>query len=76
MCRSTIFEERAKLGVRPSTSIMAEARKATADINEARLLIVPPPLIQGIGSAGGYRMMVEDRGGHGYQRARQARLWR
>ena len=33
---------------------MAEAQKATADINEARLLIVPPPLIQGIGSAGGY----------------------
>jgi multidrug efflux pump subunit AcrB len=27
----------------------------------------PPPLIDGIGSAGGYRMMVQDRSGHGYQ---------
>ena len=44
-----------------SRSIMAEAQKRTADINEARLIIVPPPLIQGIGSAGGYRMIVEDR---------------
>ena len=59
------FEEREKLGV-TLQSIMAEAQKATADINEARLLVVPPPLIQGIGSAGGYRMIVQDRGGHGY----------
>ncbi|WP_426287998.1 efflux RND transporter permease subunit [Sphingomonas sp. PSPC2-2] len=59
------FEERQKLGV-TFAGIMAEAQKATADINEARLLIVPPPLIQGIGSAGGYRMMVQDLQGHGY----------
>ena len=50
-----------------SHSIMAEAQKRTADINEARLIIVPPPLIQGIGSAGGYRMIVEDRTGHSFQ---------
>jgi hydrophobe/amphiphile efflux-1 (HAE1) family protein len=60
------FEERRKLGV-TFASIMAEARKATADIDEARLLIIPPPLIQGIGSAGGYRMIVEDNEGRGYQ---------
>ncbi|MCP8890890.1 efflux RND transporter permease subunit [Sphingomonas faeni] len=59
------FEERKKLGV-TLASIMAESQKATGDITEARLLIVPPPLIQGIGSAGGYRLMVQDQGGHGY----------
>jgi hydrophobe/amphiphile efflux-1 (HAE1) family protein len=59
------FQEREKLGV-SFQQIVAEARKRTADINEARLMIVPPPLIQGIGSAGGYRMMVEDLGDHGY----------
>jgi len=47
--------------------IMAEAQQATADIEGARLMIVPPPTIQGIGAAGGYRMMVQDRGGHGYR---------
>ena len=60
------FAERKKLGV-TLASIMAEAQKRTADINEARLIIVPPPLIQGIGSAGGYRMIVEDRTGHSLQ---------
>ena len=43
------FEERRKLGVNYA-DIMNEARKRTADINEAMLLVVPPPLIQGIGS--------------------------
>ncbi|MEP9400465.1 multidrug efflux RND transporter permease subunit [Sphingomonas sp. VNH70] len=47
--------------------VMAAAQKATADITEARLMIVPPPVIQGIGAAGGFRMMVQDKGGHGYQ---------
>jgi hydrophobe/amphiphile efflux-1 (HAE1) family protein len=60
------FEEREKVGV-SLKQIMDEARARTSDINEARLLVVPPPLIQGIGSAGGYRMMVQDRAGHGYQ---------
>ncbi len=60
------FEERKKLGV-TLAEIMGEARKATADINEAMLLVVPPPLIRGIGSAGGYRMMIQDRGEHGYE---------
>ena len=57
------FEERS----RPASAILDEARKAVADIDQARVLIIPPPLIDGIGSAGGYRMMVQDRGGHGYK---------
>ncbi|MDO6416811.1 multidrug efflux RND transporter permease subunit [Sphingomonas sp. BIUV-7] len=61
------FADREKLGVTLG-SIMAEAGKATADINEARLLMIPPPLIQGIGSAGGYRLMIQDKGGNGYKK--------
>jgi hypothetical protein len=45
----------------------AEARSKVTDITDANVLIIPPPLIDGIGSAGGYRMMVRDRGGHGYR---------
>jgi hydrophobe/amphiphile efflux-1 (HAE1) family protein len=48
-------------------TLVAEARKATADINEARLIIVKPPVIQGIGSAGGFRMMLQDNSGNGYR---------
>ena len=46
--------------------LMAEAQAATADITEARLMVVKPPIIRGIGSAGGFRMMIEDRNGAGY----------
>ncbi|WP_137897809.1 multidrug efflux RND transporter permease subunit [Sphingomonas sp. 2SG] len=60
------FAEREKLGV-TFAGLMDATRKATADIDEARILVVPPPLIQGIGSAGGYRLMVQDRQGAGYK---------
>ncbi|QNA86589.1 multidrug efflux RND transporter permease subunit [Sphingomonas sp. So64.6b] len=65
------FEERKALGV-SFPEIMAQAQKATADITEARLMIVPPPLIQGIGSAGGYRLMVKDQEGRGYDQLAKA----
>jgi hydrophobe/amphiphile efflux-1 (HAE1) family protein len=58
------FDERAKKG-QTIDKLMDEARKVTADITEARLMIVKPPLIRGIGSAGGYRLMVQDRDGKG-----------
>ena len=60
------FAEREKLGV-TFAGIMQKTREVTGDIDEARILVVPPPLIQGIGSAGGYRLMVQDRQGAGYQ---------
>jgi hydrophobe/amphiphile efflux-1 (HAE1) family protein len=61
------FEQRRKLGI-TFPQILDEARKRTADIDNARLIVLPPPAVQGIGSAGGYRMIVEDRaGGHSYQ---------
>ena len=59
------FEERSKLGV-SYEQILEEARKRTADIDEAQLFVLPPPLIQGIGSAGGYRLMIQDHGQNGY----------
>ncbi|WP_414900343.1 efflux RND transporter permease subunit [Sphingomonas flavalba] len=60
------FGERSGLGV-SYEQILNNARGAVADIDEATVLIIPPPLIQGIGSAGGYRMIVQDRNGRGYQ---------
>jgi len=57
------FDERS----RHANDILAEARSKVGDITDANVLIIPPPLIDGIGSAGGYRMMVQDRGGNGYQ---------
>jgi multidrug efflux pump subunit AcrB len=36
-----------------------------APIQEGLVLVVQPPAVQGIGNAGGFRMMVEDRAGKG-----------
>lgn len=60
------FENRRGNG-RSIDELIAKAQAATADINEARLMIVKPPVIQGIGSAGGFRMMLKDDSGQGYR---------
>jgi hydrophobe/amphiphile efflux-1 (HAE1) family protein len=65
------FEERAKHG-QSLDQLIAKAREATADIAEARLMVVTPPLIRGIGSAGGWRMMIEDHDGKGYAELEKA----
>jgi len=64
------FEERAAKG-QDIDALIAEAQAATVDITEARLMIVKPPIIRGIGSAGGFRMMVQDRDGQGYRALQQ-----
>ncbi|MDT3687743.1 MAG: multidrug efflux RND transporter permease subunit [Pseudorhodoplanes sp.] len=43
-----------------------------AAIQEAFVIVVQPPPVQGIGNAGGFRMMVEDRAGRGPQALQQA----
>ncbi|WP_416465256.1 efflux RND transporter permease subunit [Sphingomonas sp. VDB2] len=59
------FAERKAEGV-TYAGIMEQANKAMAGYDKARILLVPPPVIQGIGSAGGYRIMLEDRQDRGY----------
>jgi The (Largely Gram-negative Bacterial) Hydrophobe/Amphiphile Efflux-1 (HAE1) Family len=65
------FEERSELGV-TYQDIMAQAQKAIAGYDKAQILLLPPPTINGIVPAGGYRMMVEDREGRGYGELAQA----
>ncbi len=60
------FAERASKG-QTVDAIMAEAQQATAHIKGARLMLVKPPIIRGIGSGGGFRMMVKDRNAQGYR---------
>src|SRR3546814_18665896 len=47
-------------------------RAALAGVNDALAFVIPPPVIQGIGNGGGYRMIVQDRGDAGYQALEQA----
>src|SRR5215218_5110359 len=61
------WEVRAKRDNQSSNAIQAELSKRYAAIQEALLIVIQPPPVPGIGNAGGFRMMVEDRAGRGPQ---------
>ena len=47
--------------------MLADLRKRLSVIQDAYVLTIPPPPVQGIGNAGGFKMMLEDRAGLGTQ---------
>ncbi|HUB14635.1 MAG TPA: efflux RND transporter permease subunit, partial [Acetobacteraceae bacterium] len=48
-----------------ANSVLADLRKRLSVIQGAYILTIPPPPVQGIGNAGGFKMMLEDRAGLG-----------
>ena len=54
------FEERKKTGL-TGEKIIADLRAKFADIQEAVILVLPPPSVRGIGSGGGFKLMLQDR---------------
>jgi len=50
-------------GVNAAT-MLPKVRGALAGIKDAVVIVVNPPPVQGLGSAGGFKLMVEDRGDH------------
>jgi hydrophobe/amphiphile efflux-1 (HAE1) family protein len=50
-----------------ASSVLADLRARLSVIQGAYVLTIPPPPVQGIGNAGGFKMMLEDRAGLGSQ---------
>jgi multidrug efflux pump subunit AcrB len=48
-----------------ANTVLADLTARLSAITGARVLTIPPPPVQGIGSAGGFKMMLEDRAGLG-----------
>src|SRR6202008_2664712 len=48
-----------------ANSVLADLRKRLSVIEDAYILTIPPPPVQGLGSAGGFKMMLQDRAGVG-----------
>jgi hydrophobe/amphiphile efflux-1 (HAE1) family protein len=59
------FEERAKDPGKSAQAIVRQLNSRLSGIQEAFIIAVAPPPVRGIGTAGGFRMMVEDRLGRG-----------
>ena len=53
-------------------TVLAELRQRLSVIQDAFLLTIPPPPVEGLGSSGGFKMMLEDRAGLGSQRLVEA----
>jgi multidrug efflux pump subunit AcrB len=45
--------------------VLADLRTRLSVIKDAYVLTIPPPPVQGLGSAGGFKMMLKDRAGLG-----------
>jgi multidrug efflux pump len=59
------FEERIKDPRLNGFAIMAAVRQKFAGIQDARVLVFPPPPVRGIGNAGGFKIQIQDRRGAG-----------
>ncbi|HTC12573.1 MAG TPA: multidrug efflux RND transporter permease subunit, partial [Chthoniobacterales bacterium] len=59
------FEERVKDPRLNGFAIMAAVRQKFAGIQDARVLVFPPPPVRGIGNAGGFKLQIQDRRGAG-----------
>ena len=66
------FEERARDPKKSAAAIQGALFQRFASIQEGLVVVVMPPPVRGIGTSGGFRMMVEDRGGAGPQALQRA----
>jgi len=66
------FEVRAKDPQKSADAIQAALTAKLASVREGLVFVVQPPPVRGIGTSGGFRMMIEDRGGAGPQELQKA----
>src|ERR1700719_2802101 len=55
-----------------AATVLADLRRRLSAIQDAYVLTIPPPPVQGIGNAGGFKMMLQDRAGLGSDALAQA----
>ncbi|MDX9999155.1 MAG: multidrug efflux RND transporter permease subunit [Phenylobacterium sp.] len=60
-------------GTRPPAQDLAnQLMGKLGGLDEASVFFLPPPPVEGMGNAGGFKMMVQDRSGAGYRQLEQA----
>src|ERR1035437_8472745 len=66
------FEKRAQDPQQSAAAIQGQLFMRLQAIKDGLIFVATPPPVSGIGNAGGFRMMVEDRAGHGAQALQDA----
>jgi hydrophobe/amphiphile efflux-1 (HAE1) family protein len=69
----TPFDERVRAG-RSADEILNDVRQSLSTIQEAQTLVLGPPAVDGIGNGSGVKMMIQDRGEHGYAALSEASM--
>jgi len=54
-----------------TSAVAAKLRKSLGQITGADIRVIQPPAVRGIGSTGGFKMIIEDQGGHTPQQLEQ-----
>ncbi len=62
-----MYKDWSERGALTQERIVADLRRKVASIQEGMVIVVTPPPIQGLGNAGGFEMMVQDRAALGAQ---------
>jgi multidrug efflux pump len=60
------FEQRTS-AEKSKNAILGQVNGAIQQIQGARMFVVPPPAVDGLGNAGGFKLQVQDRSGQGEQ---------
>ena len=55
-----------------STELIATLQQRLSAITEASIFVIPPPPVQGLGTSGGFKLLVEDRTGRGARALQEA----
>jgi hydrophobe/amphiphile efflux-1 (HAE1) family protein len=66
------FDVRGRDPSKSAAAIQQELQRRLSVIQEAFVIVILPPPVQGIGTADGFRMMIEDRAGRGPQALQNA----
>jgi multidrug efflux pump len=75
------FSERKGKPEQTAEAIAAEINKRMGSVEDAFVMVLPPPPVNGLGTTGGFKLMLEDRGNLGYDelykatQALQAKAW-
>ncbi|MCA1247264.1 efflux RND transporter permease subunit [Massilia sp. MS-15] len=75
------FSERKGQPGQTAEAIAAEINRRMGAVEDAFVMVLPPPPVNGLGTTGGFKLMLEDRGNLGYDelykatQALQAKAW-
>jgi len=50
-----------------ANELLMTLQRRLSEIEEATIFVIPPPPVQGLGTSGGFKLLVQDRGGQGFR---------